>query len=182
MYRYCKPVWVDEEQSLLMTSNGKFVVEECVRFDAPNVYLCDTFVDAVSCLCNLKWSLRFHWSRDDVEYFIGKVDGILENWDDEEDDDAPARGFPITTVKELRELKELLCWDAWAPHFDYMDEKGEGDNKFSVANVECYEVCTRVCSQAVRERYIARHGCICGACSRKCKCYKAGDCDAHDND
>ena len=182
MVRYCKLVWGNEEQSLLMTKNGKFVVEEAVRFNAPDLYLCDTFVDAVSCLCNLKWSIRFHWSEENVQIFLDTVHDIIENWEGEEDEDSSAREFPITTVKELRELKELACWDINARSFDYRDKKTIEDKEIETSDVECYGMCAEICSQELREEYLAKHGCICGACSKNCKCYKNKECDAPDEE
>lgn len=177
MFKHAKLVWGDEERSILMTRRHEFIVEEAVRFDAPDLYICDSFVDCICCLENLSWSERTHWDRDEVEYFVETLNEVVDGWEGEEE-----YRWPITTVKELRELKELLCWDAFAPSFDYRDKKVMGDRQIETSDLECYEMCTRVCSHELREEYLKVHGCICGACSRNCKCYKDKECDAPDEE
>ena len=149
--------------------NGKdvFITEESVRFDAPRVTIHKTFTEAICWLANVEWENRTHWDRDDVEYFVETMKDAVRYFDDD------AKWYPITTVKELRELKELLCWDALAPSFDYRDKETSSD-------IECYGMCTRVCSQELREEYLKVYGCICGACSKNCKCYKNKECNAPD--
>jgi hypothetical protein len=177
MFKYTKLVWGDEERSILMTNDHRFIVEEAVRFDAPDLYICDSFVDSICCLENLEWSERTHWDYDQVTCFVETMNEVMSNWEGVE-----KRQYPITTVKELRELKELLCWDAFAPSFDYRDKKSIGNEQIETSDLECYEMCVRVCTRELKEEYLKVHGCICGACSKNCKCYKDKECDAPDEE
>jgi hypothetical protein len=153
-----------------------FVTEECVRCEPSIISLYETFTEAICGIANVEWENRTHWDYDDVENFVGIMADAVRYFGND------AKWYPITTVKELRELKELLCWDAFAPSFDYRDKKNMGDRQIETPDLECYEMCVRVCSHELREEYLKVHGCICGACSKNCKCYKDKECDAPDEE